>query len=101
MISNSPNSIKVPENKYAHFKKNVGQYEYILYRLLDNNSEINFIPKFYSYDKQEKILKTRKIYGMNIADIYTENFNELPVEIIERSAILLHSCIILELFIRK
>jgi len=68
---------------YIYTKENVSRKEYIIYKYLDN-MKLEFIPKLYSYDKEKKILKTQRINNMCISDIYGENFEDVPENIIEK-----------------
>jgi len=73
-------------------KYNVNYNEYFIhehcYYLLENlsknkNSKINiYIPKIISYCKNSKILKMQKISGDNISNIYGEDINNIPINII-------------------
>ena len=68
---------------YFYLKENVSTKEYRIYKYL-YNMELKFIPKLYSYDKETKVLKTQRINGMCIADLYGENFEDVPINIIEK-----------------
>jgi len=63
-------------------KHDVSRGEYVIYKLLDN-MELKFIPKFYSYDKESKILRTNKIDGDCVSNIYGENFDDVPENVIK------------------
>lgn len=76
----------------TYVKRNVNYNEYFIhdhcYSLLKelsqkNNTRINInIPKIISYDEEPKILTMQKIYGDNISNIYGENIEEVPINII-------------------
>lgn len=68
---------------YYHVKENVYTKEYRIYKYL-NNMDLKFIPKLYSYDKEKKILKTQRINGLTIADLYGEDFCKVPKEIVKQ-----------------
>ena len=68
---------------YFHIKNKVFTKEYRIYKYLDNMN-FKYIPKFYEYDKNKKILKTQKINGLSISDLYGENFENVPKHIIEK-----------------
>jgi RIO-like serine/threonine protein kinase len=67
----------INEDNYCYYKPNVTLHEYKMYKYLDN-LEFKYIPKLYDYNKDTKVLKTQKIYGMTIADLYGENWNNIP-----------------------
>ena len=66
---------------YYYLKENVGAKEYRMYKYI-HNLELKFVPKLYSYDKNKKTLKTQRINGLTIADLYGEDFCKVPKRII-------------------
>lgn len=69
--------------QYFVIKENVFTREYRIYKYLDN-MDLKFIPKFYNYDKENKHLKCQKANGSCIADLYGEDFNNVPMHIIKK-----------------
>jgi tRNA A-37 threonylcarbamoyl transferase component Bud32 len=67
---------------YCYTKQNVKLKEYRIYSYL-NNLELPFIPKLYSYNKETQTLETQKINGLNLSDMYGENFKDVPNKIIK------------------
>jgi tRNA A-37 threonylcarbamoyl transferase component Bud32 len=65
---------------YYYNKPEVKPHEYKMYKYL-NDKNYNFIPKLFNYDKKNKILKTQLIKGNNVANIYGEEYSELPQNI--------------------
>ena len=70
-------------DNYFYVKEEVFTREYRVYKYLDN-MELKFIPKLYDYDKDKKTLKTQKINGMSVSDLYGEKFEDVPPHIIEK-----------------
>ena len=68
---------------YFYLKENVFSREYRMYKYLDNLN-FTFIPKLYDYDKEKKILKTQRINGMSVSDLYGEKFANVPKNIIKK-----------------
>jgi tRNA A-37 threonylcarbamoyl transferase component Bud32 len=75
--------LKIPEKyKSGKFiiKINITKNEYIIHKLLYNlqNPFIN-VPRIYYYDKKNSIIVMQKIPELCIADLYGENYDDLPV----------------------
>jgi tRNA A-37 threonylcarbamoyl transferase component Bud32 len=68
---------------YYHLKKNVQTKEYRIYKYLEN-LDLPFVPKLYSYDKKTQTLKTQKINGLNLSDLYGEKWENIPDNIMEK-----------------
>lgn len=73
---NIPNKYK--SGNYV-IKINVSNKEYIIQKLLYNlqHPQIN-VPRIYYYDKKNCIIVMQKIPEMCIADLYGENYDNLP-----------------------
>ena len=84
LINDKPIEKKPYTNTNVYTKENVSIYEYRMYKYLDGKRELKFIPRFYEYDKNKETMKTKKIDGMNIADMYGADFNEVPEKIIKK-----------------
>ncbi len=69
--------------QYFVIKENVFTREYRIYKYLDN-MDLKFIPKLYNYDKENKYLKCQKANGSSVADLYGEDFNNVPMHIITK-----------------
>ena len=68
---------------YYFTKQNVSEKEYKIQSIIYNANIVN-VPQPYSYDKNTKELKMRKIPNMSIADMYGEEFYRVPTIIIEK-----------------
>lgn len=68
---------------YFYIKEFVFTREYRIYKYLDN-MELKFIPKLYDYDKDKKILKTQRINGLSVADLYGEKFENAPTNVVKQ-----------------
>ena len=63
-----------------YVKENVNSNEYRLHKKAYDNG-IN-VPKIIEYDKDKKVMKMEKVDSMNIADMYGDNFDNLPENIV-------------------
>ena len=77
------------------FKKNNVEYNeyfihdlvYSLFKKLSQNKETNikiYIPKIINYDEENKILTMQKIHGDNVSNIYGEEIEDTPNNIINK-----------------
>lgn len=67
----------------TYTKKAVSKNEYKLYKLLQN-LYYDFIPKLINYDEKDKELTMLKINNLCVSDMYGENFNDVPLELIKK-----------------
>lgn len=65
---------------YYFTKHNVKESEVFIHDSIYNLNILN-IPKIYNYDKEKKLLIMRNIPALNIADMYGENFSDVPAYI--------------------
>ena len=81
------------EDKVKFIKHNVTfdeyfihEWTYYLIKWLSNTKETNInihVPKIIHYDKENKILTMQKIHGDNLSNIYGENIEEVPINLIK------------------
>jgi tRNA A-37 threonylcarbamoyl transferase component Bud32 len=67
-------------NLNYYFIKTVLHEEYIMYKYI-SNLNFDFVPKLYNYDKISKELKTQKINGMSVSDMYGDKRDNVPTNI--------------------
>ena len=65
---------------YSYTKPNVSHQEYRIYKYLAN-AKFPYIPKLYSYDKVNNLLRTQRINGCCVADYYGDCYKDLPTDI--------------------
>lgn len=65
----------------VYVKKYVCKHEYKMYKLMSNL--YSFIPKFISYDENKCQLTMQKINTLCVSDMYGEDFNCVPKNIIK------------------
>lgn len=64
-------------------KSNVDENEYTIQNFINRNNIIK-VPKIYSYNTKTKILKMSRLPTLSIADMYGDDFNSIPNNIIEK-----------------
>jgi tRNA A-37 threonylcarbamoyl transferase component Bud32 len=61
----------------TYFIKNTPNYEYLMYKYI-SNLNLNYVPKLYNYNKTTKELKTQKINGLCVSDMYGNSIDDVP-----------------------
>lgn len=68
---------------YYFIKENVDSHEFHIQDIIYRAGIVN-VPKVYQYDEETKTLTMRRIPCLSVADMYGENFEDIPGEVIEK-----------------
>lgn len=72
----------------SFIKTDVTFHEYQMYKHIDS-LHFDFVPKLLSYDSNKHTLTMQKIDGMSLSDMFGENFEEVPENIVEECRIII------------
>ncbi len=70
-------------SNYYFIKNDVSNHEFNVHQMISNMDIVN-VPQIYDYDKDTKTLKMRRIPNMCVADMYGENFDDIPEDVTEK-----------------
>ncbi len=68
---------------YYYVKSGVNNREFNVHQMIYNMNIVN-VPEIYGYEKSAQIMTIRRIPNMCVSDMYGENFEDVPTDVVEK-----------------